>query len=92
MQLVGQHTFDLAIVDQGLTDQAGDVLASAMKKLGIPCIMFTGIDEDEALLAATRAGAIACLIKPVDMPTLLAAVRSAIASQGACQRAPRDPP
>jgi DNA-binding NarL/FixJ family response regulator len=55
------------IVDRGL----GDVL------------VLTSFDEDELVLGAIRAGAVGFLLKTVDAPTLVQAVRSVAAGEGA---------
>lgn len=55
------------IVDRGL----GDVL------------VLTSFDEDDLVLGAIRAGAVGFLLKTVDAPTLVQAVRSVAAGQGA---------
>lgn len=55
------------IVDRGL----GDVL------------VLTSFDEDELVFGAIRAGAVGFLLKTVDAPTLVQAVRSVAAGEGA---------
>lgn len=55
------------IVERGL----GDVL------------VLTSFDEDELVLAALRAGAVGFLLKTVDAPTLIQAVRAVAAGDGA---------
>lgn len=55
------------IVDRGL----GDVL------------VLTSFDEDDLVLGAIRAGAVGFLLKTVDAPTLVQAVRSVAAGEGA---------
>ncbi len=55
------------IVDRGL----GDVL------------VLTSFDEDELVLGAIRAGAVGFLLKTVDAPTLVQAVRGVAAGEGA---------
>lgn len=55
------------IVERGL----GDVL------------VLTSFDEDELVLAAIRAGAVGFLLKTVDAPTLVHAVRAVAAGEGA---------
>ncbi len=46
-------------------------------------LVLTSFDEDELVLGAIRAGAVGFLLKTVDAPALVQAVRSVAAGEGA---------
>ncbi|MCB1749990.1 MAG: response regulator [Gammaproteobacteria bacterium] len=76
---LGEHAFDLAIVDIGLPDADGVEFGhSLMAEYALPYIHLTGQTEAEAYQRAARGGALTYLIKPVGMEQLIAAVETAV--------------
>ncbi len=68
-------TFDVAIIDVGLPDLSGYVLAEyARLKTDLGIIMLTARGKIEARVQGYLAGADLYLVKPVDMNELLAAI------------------
>ena len=75
--LLDVNTYQLALLDVNLAGENGlDLLAYAKSKnRDLPVIIFTGLDFDEALVAAARArGADGCLSKTQSLFDLLAEV------------------
>jgi DNA-binding response OmpR family regulator len=60
-----------AIVDSGLPDAPGERLVVELVRWGIPCILFKGMDDDDAHDVTNRSGASGCFIKPVDADAIL---------------------
>jgi two-component system, response regulator PdtaR len=81
--LLGEHSFDLAIVDIGLPDADGVEFGETMaSEFGVPYIHLTGQTEQDAYQRAARSGALTYLIKPVGMEQLIAAVGTAVSRSG----------
>lgn len=78
---------DLALVDLNLRDGlTGPQVGKALSHAGVPVIFVTA---NPAQLGAGVAGAVGVLTKPTDEPTLLAAVRFALARRSGL---PAEPP
>ena len=77
-----QHNPKLIILDVGMPGGSGmDVLKKlkSMNKLSqIPVIVLTGATDPKVQVEAMTAGAEDFLMKPVDLPALLASVRKAL--------------
>jgi CheY-like chemotaxis protein len=71
---------DAALVDFALPGMSGLQLIAELHRLAdIPCVVLTG--SDDAGSAAARAGAIGCLVKPVDTTRLGEVLRLALESR-----------
>lgn len=67
--------FTVAIIDYRMPRCGGDHLAAELKsRFGMPCILLTGMDDEETRAAALRADVALYLVKPVDTATLLGCV------------------
>jgi len=76
LALAGQETFDLLISDLGLPDGTGyDVMAGVQKIRPLPGIAMSGYGMDEDVLKSREAGFSEHLVKPVEVPQLIAAIR-----------------
>ncbi len=76
LALAGRETFDLLVSDLGLPDGTGyDVMAGLQKVQPIPGIAMSGYGMDEDVRLSKEAGFSEHLVKPVEVPTLIAAIR-----------------
>ncbi len=73
--LAQSEKFDAFITDLGLPDGSGyDVMAGLKKIQPLPGIVMSGYGRDEDLQQSSEAGFVDHLIKPFDIPDLLAAI------------------
>jgi twitching motility protein PilT len=81
VQVLQLDAADVAIVDLRMPDQDGLVLARALRRHHprTAIVMMTGVADFGSVRDAMRAGATDYLVKPVDAPTLVAAVERATA-------------
>jgi len=71
---------DLAIVDVLMPVRNGLELTPRLRELDhIPFVLLTACSDASVVEQATRAGALAYLVKPVDLPKLLPAIEAALA-------------
>ncbi len=78
----GDVPFDLLISDIGLPDGTGhDVLRRIRSTRPIPAIALSGFGLDDDLRRSRAAGFAEHLVKPVDLPTLDAAIRRAVGAE-----------
>lgn len=78
--LSGGQRPDLAIVDVLMPVRNGLELAQRLRELDhIPFVLLTACSDAPVVEQATRAGALAYLVKPVDVPQLLPAIEAALA-------------
>ncbi|MDA0190213.1 MAG: response regulator [Proteobacteria bacterium] len=78
--LAGGLRPDLAIVDILMPGRNGLELASRLRELDhIPFILLTATGEAQTVDRGTSAGALAYLVKPVDVPQLVPAIEAALA-------------
>ena len=78
--LSGGQRPDLAIVDILMPGRNGLELAQRLRELDhIPFVLLTACSDAAVVEQATRAGALAYLVKPVDVPQLLPAIEAALA-------------
>jgi DNA-binding response OmpR family regulator len=76
-QCISRHQFLLAIVDIGLPDQSGLVLAEFIRKnSAMRIVMLTAQSSLESKLHAYRSGADIYLVKPIDFAELVASLNS----------------
>ena len=79
LALAGRETFDLLVTDLGLPDGTGyDVMAGLQKVQPLPGIAMSGYGMDEDLSRSREAGFSAHLVKPVEVPKLIAAIRRVV--------------
>lgn len=78
--LSGGQRPDLAIVDVLMPVRNGLELAQRLRELDhIPFVLLTACSDALVVEQATHAGALAYLVKPVDVPQLLPAIEAALA-------------
>ena len=79
LEMCVAHSPDLAILDFDMPDFEGADLASRIHShTDVPVIFLAGRDEASVIELAIDAGALAYLIKPVNMKQLLATVRTSL--------------
>ncbi|HJQ27277.1 MAG TPA: response regulator [Blastocatellia bacterium] len=73
LRLARARKFDLILLDLYFGDGNGIDLCRTVREFDkqTPIFFYTGVDPDQLLSAALEAGAQGCLIKPVEMDTLL---------------------
>lgn len=78
--LAGGERPDLAILDIQMGGMDGLALAGRLRDLDhVPFVMFSAFNEPHLVERANQQGALAFLVKPLDMPQLLPVVASALA-------------
>lgn len=78
--LSGGQRPDLAVVDVLMPVRNGLELAQRLRELDhIPFVLLTACSDAPVVEQATQAGALAYLVKPVDVPQLLPAIEAALA-------------
>ncbi len=78
--LLDAHDFDLAILDEHLPGMTGLELAGLLHERHVlPAIFLTAFGDPGRVRSAVEKGALAYLIKPVDIEQLLPALRTALA-------------
>lgn len=78
--LLDAHDFDLAILDEQLPGMTGLELAGLLHERHVlPAIFLTAFGDPSRVRSAVEKGALAYLIKPVDIEQLLPALRTALA-------------
>ncbi len=78
-----REPFDLLISDLGLPDGSGfDVMELVRKKRGVPGIAMSGYGMDDDLRRSREAGFTEHLVKPVDVPQLIAAIERVAENRG----------
>jgi len=81
--LAGGERPDLAILDVSMPGRSGLELAERLHSLDhISFMLLTAYSDQEIVDRATACGALGYLVKPVDTPQLLPAVRAALALAG----------
>lgn len=78
--LLDTHDFDLAILDEQLPGMTGLELTGLLhERHALPAIFLTAFGDPGRVRSAVEKGALAYLIKPVDIEQLLPALRMALA-------------
>ncbi len=79
LTLADEADFDLAIVDLALPGRSGvDTAAALGAEYGIPFVVLSAHHSDEAVDGAVARGALGYLVKPIDPPQIVPAVRAAL--------------
>lgn len=74
-KLVGDHNFDLAIIDMQLPDGTGFDVSDLLKNTNISVIFLTVVDDENTIVKAFDDGAQDYIVKPFRIRELLARVR-----------------
>jgi len=84
-KIIGQHTFDLLLLDYRLPDGTGlDVLQAARRQHGhVPAVIMTSLNDIRTAVRAMRAGAFDYITKPVNHEELLMVLHEALRTPGA---------
>jgi DNA-binding response OmpR family regulator len=86
-QVLAREPVDVVLSDVGLPGMDGVRLAAGHP--GTPFVQMTGAPSDQLPRATLPPGVTACLVKPFDVPHLLAALREAMNVRGAIREAIR---
>lgn len=79
MQLCSDNQTNLALLDMRLPGISGADFARWLKAtLGVPFLFLSAYNDSETVLAAAELGALGYLVKPLDIPQILPAVRTAL--------------
>ena len=79
LALAGREPFDLLISDLGLPDGSGyDVMAGLQKMQPLPGIAMSGFGMEEDFRRSRDAGFNEHLVKPIEVPQLIAAIRRVV--------------
>lgn len=76
--LAQEHRPDLTILDLRMPLKDGFEVAAALREADLPFISLTAYGDEEMVQRATDAGALAYLVKPLDVDQLIPAVQSAL--------------
>jgi CheY-like chemotaxis protein len=79
---------DVAVLDVGLPVKDGPAALLALQP-ALPCCLMSGLADDEAIEGLLARGAARVLVKPFDLPELLAVLRRLAAGQGGGTPRPR---
>jgi response regulator NasT len=79
MQLCSCNTLDLALLDMRLTGMSGIDFARWLKTtLNVPFLFLSAYGDSETVATAAEIGALGYLVKPLDVPQVLPAIRTAL--------------
>jgi AmiR/NasT family two-component response regulator len=71
---------DLAVLDINMPGTSGLTLSELLRdQFAIPFVFFSAVDNEETVRQATMMGALAYLVKPLDMRHLIPAINAAVA-------------
>jgi CheY-like chemotaxis protein len=80
---VDPGSFDVALIDIGLPDMAGDLLLGALlKRSRVKAIALTGSVEPDETDRFREAGFLHCLAKPVDLQVLVGVLEAVTSGPG----------
>lgn len=83
IKLIGQQSFDLALVDLMLPDGSGYPICTVLKhQEGIPVIFLTAVDDEASVVTGFDLGAEDYIIKPFRPMELSARIRNALKRSG----------
>ena len=77
-RLAQEHRPDLTILDLRMPLKDGFEVAATLRSADLPFISLTSYGDEEMVQRATDAGALAYLVKPLDVEQLVPAVQSAL--------------
>jgi len=87
MAAVATASPDLAVLDIKMPGTSGLTLCELLRdQFDIPFVMFSGLDSEETVQQATLMGALAYLVKPLDMRQFIPAINAAVARADELQR------
>ncbi len=79
MQLCADSKPDLALLDMCMAGMSGMDCAKYLKStLGVPFLFLSAYNDNETVVAAAQLGALGYLVKPLDVPQILPAIRTAL--------------
>lgn len=79
MQLCSAKRPDLALLDMRLTGMSGIVFARWLSSTqGVPFLFLSAYNDSGTVTAAAELGALGYLVKPLDVPQVLPAIRTAL--------------
>jgi response regulator NasT len=79
MQLCSTNHPDMALLDMRLGGMSGIEFAQWLKgELGVPFLFLSAYNDSETVVAAAKLGALGYLVKPLDVPQVLPAIRTAL--------------
>ena len=78
---IKENRFDLGILDMQLPDGNGFEISPELKKLGIPIIFLTIVDEESSVVKAFDEGADDYVVKPFRIRELIARVKRTISKK-----------
>jgi two-component system, response regulator PdtaR len=80
MAAIATASPDLAVLDIGMPGTSGLTLSEMLRdQFAIPFLFFSGLDNEETVRQATTMGALAYLVKPLDMRQFIPAINAAVA-------------
>jgi two-component system response regulator DevR len=82
-ELIAELAPDVAVLDARLPDGSGIELCAQLRDVApaVRCLILTSYDDEEAIVAAIRAGAAGYVLKEVEGDSLLSAVRTVASGQ-----------
>jgi AmiR/NasT family two-component response regulator len=87
MAAVATASPDLAVLDIKMPGTSGLTVCELLRdQFDIPFIVFSGLDSEETVQQATLMGALAYLVKPLDMRQFIPAINAAVARADELQR------
>jgi response regulator NasT len=79
MQLCSDKRPNLALLDMRLPGMSGIEFARWLKtSLGLPFLFLSAYNDSETVVSAAELGALGYLVKPLDVPQILPAIRTAL--------------
>jgi DNA-binding response OmpR family regulator len=84
LRLIRDKQFDFILLDWFLSDGTGLDLCRAVRQFdgNTPIFFYTGMALEKHLHVAIQAGAQGCLVKPVEVETLLSTIADRVGRQG----------
>jgi AmiR/NasT family two-component response regulator len=87
MAAVATASPDLAVLDIKMPGTSGLTVCELLRdQFDIPFVVFSGLDSEETVQQATLMGALAYLVKPLDMRQFIPAINAAVARADELQR------
>ncbi|MEW6266414.1 MAG: response regulator [Thermodesulfobacteriota bacterium] len=88
IQALRRYRFDVAVIDLKMEDMDGIELLKVLKRMDpdLPVIILTGHDTERSIRESSAWGAYEYLLKPCDLETLIAKIRTAQATRAGTNR------